>query len=220
MTISSAYVFAKNIKAGVAPLAQNVIFDDGQFNLNRMVSGFDFNTNIQSTPKEWGMATGQQAIEGGYMTQYIGTEAILACYGTLQEEGYVIEEKAITGVGRSRTGSECGICYYLPVNMQDLQTEGYSCMKVTVSGNAVGLPNAGPNDRGGVANINVMYTPSAGYLSSISLGLNTNGGMGIEQETEETATITFSAGDLDKVPTYIRLSCWGGTTRFKKIWFE
>ena len=220
MNISSAYVFGKQISPGEVPIAANVIFERGRFNMNRMVSGFDLMWNIQSTPKEWGMATGQQAIEGGYMAQYIGTEAILACYGTLQEDGYTIDQNAITGVGRSKTGSQCGVCYYLPVNLQDLQTEGYSCMKVTVSGNAVGLPDAGPNDRGGVANINVMYTPAAGYLSSISLGLNTNGGMGIEQETEETATITFSAGDMDKVPTYIRLSCWGGTTRFKKIWFE
>ena len=220
MIISSAYVFAKNIKAGVAPLAPNVIFDDGQFNLNRMVSGFDLMENIQSTPKEWGISTGDQAIQGGYLSQYFGTNAILAAYGTQQEDGYYIEQNAITGVGKSRIGNVCGIYYYLPISMQSLQTEGYSSLHVTISGNAVGLPNASQNDHGGWGMIRLFYTPNPAQLSSIGIGFTFFGGDGIETETEETGSIPFSSHDLEQVPTYIAISCGGGTTRFKKIWFE
>lgn len=220
MNISSAYVFGKNIKAGAAPLAQNVIFDDGKFNLNRMVSGFDLMGNIQSTPKEWGISTGDQAIQGGYLSQYFGTNAILAAYGTLQEDGYSIEQNAITGVGRSRTGNVCGIYYYLPISMQSLQTEGYSSLHVTISGNAAGLPNASQNDHGGRGMLRLFYNPNPAQLSALGMNFTSSGGDGIETETEETGSFSFSSYDLEQVPTYVSISCWGGTTRFKKIWFE
>lgn len=220
MIISSAYVFAKNIKAGVAPLAQNVIFDGGRFNLNRMVSGFDLMENIQGTPKEWGIGTGDAAIQGGYLSQYFGTNAILAAYGTLQEDGYYIEQNAITGVGRSRNGMECGIAYFLPISMQSLQREGYSSLHVTISGNAVGVPNASQNDHGGWGMIRLFYNPNPAQLSSIGIGFTFNGGDGIEAETEETGSFSFSSYDLEQVPTYISITCRDGTTRFKKIWFE
>lgn len=220
MNISSAYVFGKQISPGEVPIAANVIFERGRFNMNRMVSGFDLMGNIQSTPKEWGISTGDHAIQGGYLSQYFGTNAILAAYGKLQEDGYSIEQNAITGVGRSRTGSECGIYYYLPISMQSLQTEGYSSLHVTISGNAAGLPNASQNDHGGWGMLRLFYNPNPAQLSALGMGFTSSGGDGIETETEETGSFSFSSYDLEQVPTYVAISCGGGTTRFKKIWFE
>ena len=78
MIISSGYLFGRQISAGEIPVLDNVIFDAGAFNMNRMESGFNFTQNIQRTPQEWGISTGMNAIEGGYMTPYYGTWAIFA----------------------------------------------------------------------------------------------------------------------------------------------
>ena len=46
MQIEKAYLFARQISAsGPAPLPDNVIFDNGMFNPNRMKTGFDLVNN-------------------------------------------------------------------------------------------------------------------------------------------------------------------------------
>lgn len=219
MIISSAYVFGKQISAGQVPVADNIIFENGAFNMNRMESGFDFTQNIQRTPQEWGISTGMSAIEGGYMTPYYGTGAIFAAYGTERTEDYFLEDGTITGIGRSRSGGPCSISYYLPVTMRTLREEGYTMMKAIVSGNAAGMPNAGPNDYGGGANIGVlrMFETRMNSWGSADSGAL---GQGIEEEEEKEITVDLSNSmDLDYAPAYIRLNSMGGTTRFKKIWF-
>ena len=94
-------------------------------------------------------------------------------------------------------------------------------MKAIVSGNAAGMPNAGPNDYGGGANIGVLRMNgtrlSPSWLDADSGAL----GQGIEEEEEKELTVDLSnSTDLDYAPAYIRLNSLSGTTRFKKIWFE
>lgn len=216
MNISSAYIFGKQLKSITPPLQNDVIFDDGRFNANRMKQGFDFENNvafIQDLYPGISFGDGQSAIANGAMYEVIQSDngETLANHGTNNDVIY-IEDGSITHVETSMLSSEAGVDYYFPVNMQPITTEGYETLNITYGYKK-------PSQESGVGNLLVyLYGINSNY-SMAYIGGETIVLPNTYTEQENTTSIQLDGG-LDKIPRYLRILMTSGTYHIKKIWFE
>lgn len=211
MTISSAYIFAKQIKAAAIP--SNVIFDGG-FNLQRMKPGFDMANNkyiVQDLYPNMDYDTGEMAILNGVFETQIAQDdgACLITYGT-DHDLLTLVDGYLEHVGDSLTPTIDGCQYFFPVNMRKLSEEGYTKINITLDYCMNAVQTGGDN-----LSLQILWT-NGNRLSSLAAGV---------WSCPSSSTLTestFSMGfDSDNgAPSYIRLAMSSGTYHVKKIWFE
>lgn len=217
MILSSAHIFGKTIKAGPAPVLNNIIFD-GEFNAARMKTGFELANNlyiVQNIYPGIPFSQGSMAITQGGFAQQIAADdgACFVNYGTDQnllslEDGY------LKHIGRWLSSDRDGCEYFMPVNMQKMSVEGYSKLYVTLDYSQEGIPDPEVGQHGFLG-LYLHYT-SGGNLPT--LGYDVFSCSGSPTLAEETHYITM---DNDNgAPSYIRISMSDGTYHIKKIWFE
>ena len=218
MNISSAYIFGKQLKSITPPLQNDVIFDDGRFNANRMKQGFDFENNvafIQDLYPGISFGDAQTAIANGAMYSVIQQDdgATLGNHGTDNNTISVVDN-CITHIGLGMQASANGVDYYLPVNMQSVLSEGYSKLCIKLGYSKEGITAGG----------------SAGYMLMYLYGVNSNyslhyigGDLFRMPEADVETEVTYNTlldGGTSEIPRYLRLTMSSGTYHIKKIWFE
>lgn len=214
MTFSSAYLYAKQITS-VTPSQNNVVFDNGAFNANIMKSGFSWLNN--SWVATWpGFNSDNMAIRGGGASGHINTSEILIATGDNAVDAN-ITNNMICHTGESTDPDSCGRGYYLPLDMQSLQTEGYTKLKFTAGNSAYGIPGATETFEG---TSEILLLKSNG-----STGMSVLNNLTISEEglSDNPPQITYEI-DLtsyqEYVPTYLAILFYNGTTHISKIWFE
>lgn len=219
MNISSAYIFAKQIKGATPQLPANVIYDSGRFNDDRMKQGFSLNNILtaQSVYPGTSYSNGIRAING-YFTQQIEAadgktfESIGTSGSGIEETGQYLEH-----IGTSATDDDVdGCAIFLPVEMNRLSEEGYSTLHILFDWSTEGI--ADPSQ--------LVYGIIYGFAKKTeNYQLFDIGGGAIRLEKTSTLTeFEFSenlgGSGLNWIPTYIEIRVTHGTYHIKKIWFE
>lgn len=219
MNISSAYIFAKQIKSATPQLPANVIYDSGQFNYQRMKQGFSLSNVLtaQSVYSGVSYSNGITAITG-YFTQQIEAadgktfESIGTSGSGIEETGQYLEH-----VGTSATDENVdGCAIFLPIEMSSLSEEGYSTLHILFDWSTEGIVD--PSQ--------LSYGLIEGYAKKTENNQLFDIGGGFLR-LEKTSTLTefefsvnLGGSGLNWIPTYIEIRVTHGTYHIKKIWFE
>ena len=158
----------------------------------------------------------EAAIKGGYMSSHIGDGTILAGYGGENAPEFSLTSSNIEHVGES-LGNDVMTIYFIPIVMNTLGEEGYSKMRVTVSGSASGIPGADSSTPGGSGFVALCRDQGSGvtYIQSNNITSFT----GLDESADVTVDLNFiDSGSF--TPTYVTIKAWNGTLHIKKIWFE
>lgn len=237
MQIEKAYLFGRQISAGSSPtpvLDQNVIFDSGVFNMNRMQTGFSLNDVVslqevyRNPPysRELAYTTGENVFTSNIkiLVDYGGATdgSVLVNHGT-DEPVLVVENNRLKHVGRSNANANVdGGDYLLPVNFGTMVEEGYSRLYVTLEYSTQGIENPTSGTR--EIKICPRYkkeTPS--QIGAVSMLDISNPSFQLNDDatlTEHTFYVTIGSTKLSYAPFWIQLIMTHGTYLIKKIWFE
>lgn len=210
-----------NIVPPTPILPNNVIFDQGVFNMTRMKPGFDLNNII--TAKEINprvnYASGGIIITSDtnpYTQQDVGVTFVNQ--GT-DENVLTIENQKLKHVGKENTNSNIDGCdYYFPINFGSANQEGYTKVLVDLEYSTEGIQNPTGNTRRIIFN---AATTTQNYQIRNIAHRNYNFTL------NDTPTLTehilegdFSPLYVDSKITYFTIIMTHGTYLIKKIWFE
>lgn len=220
MIISSAYIFAKQIKAGTAPLPMNVIYDSGRFNMARMKTGFAL-TNILTAQSVYPTANYSNGIIAiaDYFTDQVAADdgKTFVTIGT--EQGYLTEEGSyLQHIGTDASNDNVdGCCYFFPIAMQQLDVEDYDTINFKFDWSTAGITDPSQMSFG--------IFDAFVYRTNESNKLKTGGGGGqhlVKSETLTEYNVSFDLGGsgLTWTPTYVSTRLSHGTYQIKKIWFS
>lgn len=219
MNISSAYIFAKQIKGATPQLPENVIYDSGQFNAQRMKQGFSLSNVLtaQSVYSGVSYSNGILAIEG-YFTQYVEAadgktfESIGTSGSGIEETGQYLEH-----IGTSATDENVdGCAIFLPVEMNSLSEEGYSTLHILFDWSTEGIADPSQLNQG----IIYGFAKKTENNQLFDIG---GGALNLEKTsalTEFEFSESLGGSGLNWIPTYIEVRVTHGTYHIKKIWFE
>lgn len=219
MNISSAYIFAKQIKGATPQLPANVIYDSGRFNAQRMKQGFSLSNVLtaQSVYSGVSYSNGIRAIEG-YFTQYVEAadgktfESIGTSGSGIEDTGQYLEH-----IGTSATDDDVdGCAIFLPVEMNSLREEGYSTLNILFDWSTDGITDPSQLNEG----ILHAYAKKTENYQLFDIG---GGAISLEKTstlTEFEFSVNLGGSGLNWVPTYIEIRVTHGTYHIKKIWFE
>lgn len=219
MNISSAYIFAKQIKGATPQLPANVIYDSGRFNTDRMKQGFSLNNILtaQSVYSGISYSDGISAING-YFTQQIEAEdgKTFESIGTsgsgIEETGQYLEH-----IGTSATDDNVdGCAIFLPVEMDSLSEEGYSTLHILFDWSTEGIADQSQLNQG----IIYGFAKKTENDQLFDIG---GGALNLEKTstlTEFEFSVNLGGSGFNWTPTYIEIRVTHGTYHIKKIWFE
>lgn len=219
MIISSAYIFAKQIKEATPQLPANVIYDSGQFNAQRMKQGFSLSNVLtaQSVYSGVSYSNGITAITS-YFTQQIGAadgktfESIGTSGSGIEETGQYLEH-----IGTSATDENVdGCAIFLPVVMNSLSEEGYSTLHILFDWSTEGIADPSQLEYG------IIYGFAKKTENNQLLDIG-GGALRLEKTsalTEFEFAESLGGSGLNWIPTYIEIRVTHGTYHIKKIWFE
>ena len=156
------------------------------------------------------------AIRGGGASSHIGTSEILIATGDNAVDAN-ITNNMICHTGESTDSESCGRGYYLPLDMQTLQTEGYTKLKFTAGNSAYGIPGATETSEG---TSEILLLKSNGGAGMSVLNNLTFHGEGISQDPSQVTYEIDLTNYQEYVPTYVAILFYTGTTQVSKIWFE
>lgn len=219
MIISSAYIFAKQIKSVTPQLPANVIYDSGQFNDQRMKQGFSLSNVLtaQSVYSGVSYSNGITAITG-YFTQQIEAadgktfESIGTSGSGIEETGQYLEH-----IGTSATDDDVdGCAIFLPVEMASLSEEGYSALHIFFDWSTEGIADPSQLNQG------IIYGFAKRTENNQLFDIG-GGALNLQKTstlTEFEFSVNLGGSGLNWIPTYIEIRVTHGTYHIKKIWFE
>lgn len=220
MQISSAYLYGSGMSEGQVPtpvLPDNVIFDQGVFNMNRMKAGFSLDNVLTSQEKYSGIPyyQGDMPITQGGFAQEIQADdgTVFANLGT-NNEGMQIVGQALQHIGTEDYDySKDGCNYFFPIDFDTLRQEGYSKLCIDMDYSTQGIVN--PTSAYRRIEVYLYYVSGNGLAPVGSQSFNLNDTPDFVQHTLE-----LSPSYLDYVPAYLELVMTHGTYNIYKMWFE
>lgn len=197
------------------PMQSNVIFENGQFNTQRMKAGFNLDNNIltaQSVYSTANYSNGIIAIEGHFQSQIAAEDGCtFATLGT--NSSYLInQDQYLYHAGDATIDDDNidGCCYFIPINFEQLNIEDYDTINFKFDQD--------------LAPAQVNRSSFSGYIYETDGNnqLHTRGGGGERLETSGEYNLKQDLGGsgLNYVPIYVSFRLTHGTYHIKKIWFS
>lgn len=196
-------------------MQSNVIFENGQFNTQRMKAGFNLDNNIltaQSVYSTANYSNGIIVIEGYFQSQIAAEDGCtFVTLGT--NSSYLINQgQYLYHAGDAIIDDDNidGCCYFIPINFEQLNIEDYDTINFKFDQD--------------LAPAQVNRSSFSGYIYETDGNnqLHTRGGGGERLETSGEYNLKQDLGGsgLNYVPTYVSFRLTHGTYHIKKIWFS
>lgn len=201
-------------------LPNNVIFDQGAFNTNRMKPGFSLNNilTVQSVYPGTVATEGMAKIRNNFTSQIAADDGTtFVNYGTdenlLQKDFGYLEH-----FGRSNTNNNVDECdYVFPIRVGNLLQEGYTKLHIAVQRSAVGIESATSRSRYMTINVDTI---EADNTLSIKCYKQHNFGSNPSFSRLVDVTVDLNANGYDWKPDYLEILMDHGTYVINKIWFD